>query len=63
MKSIRCAMCCCAALAQTTHYDDLTMLPFPGAYPTEGSAEILKDELAFQRGVQTYLWALPAMNM
>ncbi len=52
-----------AAQAQTTHYDELAKLPFPGAYPTEGSAKILKDELAFQRGVQTYLWSLPAMNM
>ena len=49
--------------AQSTHYDELAKLPFPGAYPTEGSAKILKDELAFQRAVQTYLWALPAMNM
>ncbi len=52
-----------AAQAQTTQYDELAKLPFPGAYPTEGSAKILKDELAFQRGVQTYLWSLPAMNM
>ena len=49
--------------AQSTHYDKLAKLPFPGAYPTEESAKILKDELAFQRAVQTYLWSLPAMNM
>jgi len=40
--------------AQSTHYDELAKLPFPGAYPTEGSAKILKDELAFHRAVQTY---------
>ena len=49
--------------AQSTHYDELAKLPFPGAYPTEESTKILKDELAFQRAVQTYLWSLPAMNM
>ncbi len=75
MKSIRYAMCCCAVLsilvagnataeqAQSTHYDELAKLPFPGAYPTKESAKILKNELVFQRGVQSYLWALPAMNM
>ncbi|MEX2358686.1 MAG: hypothetical protein WEE51_10160, partial [Pirellulaceae bacterium] len=32
----------------------------PG-YPTEESAQTLSEELYFQRAVQTYLWALPAM--
>ena len=74
MKSIKLAVCLltlsllvvgCTKTeqAQSTHYDELANLPFPGAYPTEGSAKILKDELAFQRAVQTYLWSLPAMNM
>ncbi len=75
MKSIKCIISFCAVLAllvvgcakteqaQSTHYDELAKLPFPGAYPTEESAKILKDELAFQRAVQTYLWSLPAMNM
>ena len=49
--------------AQLTHYDVLATLPFPGAYPTNETAETLKDELAFQRGVQTYLWSLPAISM
>ena len=49
--------------AKSTNYDELANLSFPGAYPTQESARILKDELEFQRGVQTYLWALPAMNM
>ncbi len=48
---------------QSTHYEELATLPFPGAYPAEESAKILKDELSFQRAVQTYLWSLPAMNM
>lgn len=74
MKSVKLAVCLltlallvvgCATTeqAQSTHYDELAKLPFPGAYPTEESAKILKDELAFQRAVQTYLWSLPAMNM
>jgi hypothetical protein len=45
MKSIRYAMCCCAVLsilvagnataeqAQSTHYDELAKLQFPGALP------------------------------
>ena len=54
---------CAPAQAQSTRWDGLAKLPFPGAYPTKEAAETLKDELAFQRGVQTYLWSLPAMNM
>ncbi len=46
----------------SSHYDELANLPFPGAFPTKETAATLKDELAFQRGVQTYLWSLPAMN-
>jgi hypothetical protein len=47
----------------SSHYDELAKLPFPGAYPTKETVATLKDELVFQRGVQSYLWALPAMNM
>lgn len=45
------------------HYSELANLSFPDFQPTKESADILHDELAFQRGVQSYLWALPAMNM
>ena len=45
------------------HWDQLANLPFQGGQPTEESADVLHDELAFQRAVQTYLWSLPAMNM
>lgn len=51
------------AQAQTTRWDTLANLPFPNAYPTNEAADILHEELAFQRAVQSYLWALPAMNM
>ena len=39
------------------------ILPFEGGYPTEKASRTLDEELYFQRAVQTYLWALPAMNM
>jgi len=46
-----------------THYEQLADLPFAGGYPTlEGVAQ-LKNELLFQRAVQSYIWALPALNM
>lgn len=41
----------------------LAQLPFEGGYPTPETANVLNDELYFQRAVQIYLWALPAMNM
>jgi hypothetical protein len=52
-----------ATWGEATHYGDLANLPFPGGYPTEQSARALQDEWLFERGVQTYLWALPALNM
>ncbi len=45
------------------HWDQLADLPFHGGLPTAESADVLHEELAFQRAVQTYLWSLPAMNM
>jgi hypothetical protein len=52
-----------SALAQTTRYDELANLPFQQNYPTEETAQRLMDELLFERGVQSYLWALPTINM
>jgi len=49
--------------AQSSHYDELANLPFPNGYPSKESLAKLKDELVFQRGVQSYIWALPALNM
>ncbi|WP_239482826.1 DUF1254 domain-containing protein [Paraburkholderia sp. C35] len=43
--------------------DALANAPFVGDFPTQESADLLKDELYFQRAVQVYLWALPAVNM
>ncbi len=44
-------------------YRELAELPFQGGYPTSESAAALRAELYFQRAVQTYLWALPAVNL
>ena len=45
------------------HYNMLANLEFSGNYPTAETADVLHKELTFQRAVQSYLWALPAMNM
>jgi hypothetical protein len=50
-------------LSQQPHYNDLANLPFRQGYPTDEMTQRLTDELLFQRGVQSYLWALPAINM
>lgn len=47
----------------TDRYQALADLPFEGGYPTAQSARGLEEELFFQRAVQAYLWALPAVNM
>jgi hypothetical protein len=51
------------ASAQSTRWDDLSKLPFKESYPTAEASVRLYEELQFQRAVQVYLWALPAMNM
>ena len=55
--------CMTPALPQQSRYSDVANLPFQQSYPTDETARRLKDELLFQRGVQSYLWALPAINM
>jgi hypothetical protein len=47
----------------TDRYRALAELPFEAGYPTAETTRALDDELFYQRAVQTYLWALPAMNM
>jgi hypothetical protein len=48
-----------AAFAQTNLADQI----FVGGYPTPEASRHLKERLLFQNAVQTYLWALPALNM
>lgn len=43
-------------------FDALANLPFEENRPTPETAETLKEELLFQRAVQTYLWAMPLLN-
>jgi hypothetical protein len=50
------------ALAQSTRFDQLANLPFKENRPTKETAQILRDELLFQRATQAYLWALPLIN-
>jgi len=51
------------AFAQSTRWDELSKLAFKESYPTPEASARLYDEMQFQRAVQVYLWALPAMNM
>ena len=51
------------SFAQDSRYNDLANLPFQQDYPTQETVQRLQDELLFERGVQSYLWALPAINM
>jgi hypothetical protein len=44
-------------------YEALAKAPLEGGYPTVETRRTLDEELYFQRAVQAYLWALPAMNM
>ena len=46
-----------------TACEKLADLPFQDGYIPKGDTPTLTDELFFQRAVQTYLWALPALNM
>ena len=48
---------------QVSRYEDLANLPFKNGYPSREEITTLKDELVFQRAVQSYVWALPALNM
>src|SRR5215469_13047341 len=52
-----------AAFPQDPRYNELADQPFQQDYPTEQMTQKLTDELLFERGVQSYLWALPAINM
>jgi len=51
-----------SAAAQSARFESLSNLPFAENRPTAETAEILRDELLFQRATQTYLWALPLIN-
>jgi hypothetical protein len=50
------------AFAQDSHFEKLANLPFVEDRPTKETAQTFRDELLFQRAVQTYLWAMPLIN-
>jgi hypothetical protein len=51
------------AHAQSSHYEELANLPLENGFLSAEDSTTLADEVMFQRAVQTYLWALPALNM
>jgi len=51
------------SLVPPSHYDRLADQPYIESYPLRADIATLKQELLFERGVQAYLWALPALNM
>jgi hypothetical protein len=50
-------------VVQISRYEELANLPFKDGYLSKEGIAALKDELVFQRAVQSYIWALPALNM
>jgi hypothetical protein len=57
------AMWAVPAFAQSNDLDQAANDLLAAGYPTPGASQRLKDELLLQSAVQTYLWALPALNM
>ena len=57
-----CATGAMVAQAQPSRFDELVNAPFNENRPTRETAQLLRDELLFQRATQTYLWALPLIN-
>lgn len=49
--------------ASSEHYRALADTTFTEGFPSEGGIHALQDELFFQRAVQSYIWALPALNI
>ncbi|MGO7334489.1 DUF1254 domain-containing protein [Rhizobium leguminosarum] len=54
---------CMAPPIAATAADVLADAPYTKSYLAQDEVIKLADELLFQRAVQTYLWALPALNM
>ncbi|MFB2597453.1 DUF1214 domain-containing protein [Herbiconiux sp. P17] len=47
----------------SVRWNDLVDAPFEGGYPTPDAAKLLREETLFQRAVQLYDWALPAVAL
>ncbi|MFE5876420.1 DUF1254 domain-containing protein [Rhodococcus sp. NPDC056506] len=46
-----------------SRWTNLANAPLEGGYPTAEAATALREEMVFQRGVQLYEWALPAVAL
>src|SRR5262245_17279776 len=68
-KNLICLAYCLAVVlllspaAQAQRAQELADLPFENGFLSKDSISILDDELVFERAVQSYLWAVPALNM
>jgi hypothetical protein len=51
-----------ATATDLARFEALSSLPFSENRATQETADILRDELLFQRATQAYLWALPLIN-
>jgi len=49
--------------AQISHYDQLANQPFTNGFLSKDAIAADKNELTFERAVQSYVWMLPALNM
>ncbi|MDH0893250.1 MULTISPECIES: DUF1254 domain-containing protein [unclassified Pseudomonas] len=56
-------LACQAGAGQLERLQTLAQQPFAQGYPTAQASRDLAQELFFQRAVQVYHWALPAVNM
>src|SRR5215472_8521613 len=50
-------------MSQHARYDTLADAPFDGGLLSKDAIAALRDEIVFQRAVQSYIWALPVLNM
>jgi hypothetical protein len=51
------------AFAQTSRYNELANSPFTDGFLSKEAVATVKDELVFQRAVQSYIWALSLLNI
>jgi len=51
------------AHAQSSRFNEIANAPFTNGFLSKEAIASMKDELVFQRAVQSYLWALPVLNM
>lgn len=56
-------LCFAAPVAASSRYDELAGVSFKGGYPSKEDIAMLKEEIFFERAVQAYIWALPALNL